>query len=215
MSSFKRVITEEYRKLNMDLHAAQPFGGNGRKWSDTIAGLVLLANSPHFKARFGVETILDYGCGEGTMKVHLMERLDQLGMSDIDVREYDPCIPGKDKEPEPADFVVCTDILEHVEPELLFNALNHLDGLINKFAFFVVATQDSVVTLPDGSHAHRIIENGDWWLERLDVMHWSISIVPARKPNKALVFLMAKNEVFKEWLHLSQTGIGKHAIHST
>ena len=41
----------------------------------------------------------------------------------FEIKEYDPAIPGKDSLPEPADIVVCSDVLEHIEPNYLLNVL--------------------------------------------------------------------------------------------
>jgi 2-polyprenyl-3-methyl-5-hydroxy-6-metoxy-1,4-benzoquinol methylase len=92
------------------------------------------------------------------------------------VREYDPAIAGKEASPAPADLVVCTDVLEHVEPELLDHVLDHLQGLARRLLFLVVATRSAKKTLEDGRNAHLIVEPDAWWRDtlerRLSIVHW-------------------------------------------
>lgn len=139
------LISPEYRKLNRQMHEARPFGGSGHRWAHRIIAL-----------RIPGESILDYGCGMGTLK-------DVIP----DIQEYDPAVPGKDKPPKPADLVACTDVLEHVEPECLSVVLKHIREMTLRMAFVVIATRPSRKLLPDGSQPHRIIKPPKWWVMRL------------------------------------------------
>lgn len=107
---------------------------------------------------FGSRDILDYGCGQRTL-----ER--DLGWA---IRNYDPCIPGLDASPDPADVVVCTDVLEHIELECLDEVLDDLRRVTRKAGFFVIATRPAEKTLPDGRNAHLIQEPISWWMPRLE-----------------------------------------------
>jgi len=53
---------------------------------------------------------LDYSCGKETLANALPQ---------FTVHGYDPAIPGLDIHPEPRDLFICTNVLEHVEPEFL------------------------------------------------------------------------------------------------
>lgn len=144
-----RLISPAYRALNAQMHVDMPHYGSfatGPK-ADQVA---------HYATKYGCASILDYGCGKGTLAAHLRTR--------IDVREYDPAIPGKDSEPEPADLVVCLDVMEHIEAGCLQNVLDHLQGLANKAVMFIVSTVPAKKRLPDGCNAHLIVESADWWL---------------------------------------------------
>ena len=81
--------------------------------------------------------------------------------------EYDPAIVGKDQEPEPADLVVCTDVLEHIEPDYLDEVLLHLRTKVKKRLFFAISLRPAGKTLADGRNAHLIVESAEWWLDRL------------------------------------------------
>jgi hypothetical protein len=87
--------------------------------------------------------VLDYGCGRRTL-----ERT--LGWP---IRNYDP--------------VICTDVLEHVEPECLDEVLDDLRRVTRKVGFFVIATRPAKKLLPDGRNAHLIQESLQWWLPKL------------------------------------------------
>ena len=83
------------------------------------------------------------------------------------VREYDPGIKGKDSLPEPAQMVVCIDVLEHIEPDHLPAVLNHLKELTREVLYLTVACYPAQKHLADGRNAHLIIEPPSWWLPKL------------------------------------------------
>jgi len=204
----ENVISDTYRELNKQLHETQQFGGSSRKWADAMAALVLLANSRHFVERFEIKSVLDYGSGTGNLGKFMDKRFAQLGM-EISISDYEPAIPEKSKMPKPADFVVCTDVMEHVEPELIYNVLNHIDGLAKVAAFFLISLQSSNDVLADGTPAHKTIKSYQWWVEKLKPMYWNIFPLPARKPHKVFAFIVLKKG-YDEWKTLLQRTIEKH-----
>ena len=148
------LISPDYRAQQMALHAApRGYGGKGDKWAD---GVIQVAD------HYDCHSILDYGCGQGSLKRAIQEKTDRFA-----IREYDPAIPGKDALPMFADLVSCTDVIEHIEPELLDTVLRHIRSLSRKAAFVVIATRPSNKVLPDGRNAHLTVESDDWWRERL------------------------------------------------
>lgn len=102
--------------------------------------------------------LLDYGCGKQALK-------DALGIVEGYV-PYDPAIPGIDAPPVPTDLVVCTDVLEHVEPEMLDAVLDDLQR-VTRIGFFAVHTGAALNHLPDGRNAHLIQEPARWWLPKI------------------------------------------------
>ncbi len=141
-------ISPEYLAIQKQYHEDRPEYGT---LSSSNVDLV-----QRFINDLCVTSILDYGCGKGKLK-------EALG--DI-VREYDPAIPGKDGEPEPADLVVCMDVLEHIEPERLDSVLEHI-RCKGKWIFLVVATRPAIKDLPDGRNAHILLRDSDWWRGKL------------------------------------------------
>lgn len=146
------LISKAYRAEQVRLHAQpQGYGGKGKKWAATVRALA---------AARDCTSVLDYGCGQGSLAV----ALEGSGLS---CREYDPAIPGKDGPPSFADLVVCTDVLEHVEREYLPTVLAHLRGLARKVVLLVVALDLSNKTLTDGRNAHLILESAEWWADQV------------------------------------------------
>lgn len=153
------TITPEYVEMNRQLHELKKgYGTSGERWARAI-----LDYSMHYQTR----DILDYGCGKATLSYALP----------FDIRCYDPAIEGLDKPPEPADIVVCTDVLEHVEEQCVDAVLDELQRLTRIFLFATVATGPARKNLPDGRNAHITQRPLLWWLERLaarfDVMNVS------------------------------------------
>lgn len=143
------LISEDYRTLNAHLHATNPtYGTSGVKYVDTV--LKLAKGMP-------TQSILDYGCGKGLLA---------KGMP-FPIWEYDPAIEGKQELPRPAELVVCTDVLEHLEPEMLMAVLFDLARCTQKVGYFVIHTGAAQKTLADGRNAHLIQKPKAWWEKQL------------------------------------------------
>lgn len=149
------LISPSYLEMQRILHAApRGYGGRGDKWAGVVLQVAL---------QFQATSILDYGCGGGTLAKVL--RSHQLGAIRID--EYDPAIPGKDGAPDFADLVNVTDVLEHIELEKLPAVLAHIRMLARKAVFVVISTKESNKILADGRNAHILIRPARWWKARL------------------------------------------------
>ena len=155
------LISNEYSELNRQLHESnEGYGTIGHRWAPAIIDLCRASKS---------KTVLDYGCGKGTLREKL------LG-SGLLVREYDPAIAGKEQSPDPADIVVCTDVLEHIEPDCLDEVLDDLKRVTGKGIFLSVAVVAAEKFLADGRNAHLIIEDHKWWLPKL-FERWSPVVI--------------------------------------
>lgn len=139
---------------------------NVKKWG--TGGYSHVPMVYEFAVKLAATSILDYGCGRGTFKKTWNEQRLLGG-----VIEYDPGIPGKDVIPKPADLVVCTDVLEHVEPELIDNVLKHIHAVGRKGAYFVIATKPSNKVLPDGRNSHLIQQPLPYWKEKIDALGYA------------------------------------------
>ena len=140
------LITPEYQELQRKFHTQRPdYGQSGQQHCDHIQELAKKLNT---------RDILDYGCGKATL---------QKGIP-YPIQNYDPCMDEYAKRPQPANFVVCTDVLEHIEPECLKEVLDDIRLLTKQLFFVNVACGPAKKTLPDGRNAHIIQESPNWWL---------------------------------------------------
>lgn len=143
------MITPEYAALNAELHQRVPsYGTGGHKWAEVVRALV---------AEAGAKSVLDYGCGKGSLRQALRP---------IKVHEYDPAIRGKDRKPSSAGIVVCTDVMEHVEPEFTEDVIWDLVWLATRAVFVAVSCRVGGKQLADGRPAHINVQPQAWWHER-------------------------------------------------
>jgi 2-polyprenyl-3-methyl-5-hydroxy-6-metoxy-1,4-benzoquinol methylase len=143
------LISPKYVAEQRRLHA-QPrgYGGRGSKWAEVVVELA---------SEFRCSTVLDYGCGQGSLAKAIRVNLHLT-------YEYDPAIPGKDAPPvDLFDLVVCTDVLEHVESDRINAVLSHLASLTGRALFVVIALVPTSKKLSDGRQAHILLRSVDWW----------------------------------------------------
>jgi 2-polyprenyl-3-methyl-5-hydroxy-6-metoxy-1,4-benzoquinol methylase len=119
------------------------------------------------------KTLLDYGCGS-------MRNLVKVLDCDVAYEGYDPAVPEFASDPEPADVVVCIDVLEHIEPECLDAVLDHLRSKTIRHAFLTIHTGPAVKVLSDGRNAHLIQQPAAWWLPKL-MQRWTLLQFQANK----------------------------------
>ena len=153
-------FTPEYADLQRALHAKGSYGVSGREFIPTIFhGISQLAK------RHGSVTVLDYGSSTGaTMRA--VE--DHLWLPPtVEDFCYDPFVDGFSDEPKPADFVICTDVMEHVEPECTGAVLDHIASLTNKIVFFSISLKPAIKFLEDGRNAHINLRDPQYWLQEI------------------------------------------------
>lgn len=151
-------ISQEYKAIQEQMHDThERYGVSGSEH----ASRVFMAGAQIVK-KFGKCDILDYGCGKETLKSAMEESFPAIpGMR---VVGYDPGREGFDAEPRQAQVVVCTDVMEHVEPECVDAVLRHLCELTEHVAIIDVALTPAIKHLPDGRNAHICLKSRDWWL---------------------------------------------------
>lgn len=143
------LITEQYQKLNEKLHETNKhYGAGGHKWASQVEGICKLVGS---------RDVLDYGCGKSTLAQNIPFTINQ----------YDPAITKFSEQPNPADIVICTDVLEHIEPDCIDDVLRDICRLTKQLAFLVIANRPAKKTLEDGRNAHLIQENELYWLAKI------------------------------------------------
>lgn len=147
------LLSSEYKQTLIDTHKATKKAWGGGHSIDKL---------PKYEqemSKLGVKTILDYGCANGRFKVFMTKHKKHFTVS-----EYDPGIIGKDASPEPADYIVCCDVMEHVEEDYLDSVMKHLKSLMLKGGFFNISTKEAITILSDGTNAHKIVKDGNWWV---------------------------------------------------
>jgi len=132
------TITPEYTETLRKLHLNPIYGIGGKKRKDVVLKLSQAMKTTN---------IMDYGCGKGMLGASLP----------FPIWEYDPGIPGKDKVPRPSDLVVCLDVLQYVEPEMLDNVLGDLVRCSKICVFAIIGTSEGLIQ-----------QGKDWWQEKLN-----------------------------------------------
>ena len=106
-------------------------------------------------------TVLDYGAGHGIL---LKELIKSGAVSEENAQFYDPGIPEYSDSPVPADLVVSTDVMEHIEPEYLDEVLNHLSSLtLHRARVFRRSIKPLILFNPVGGlhqYTHRTSSSG-------------------------------------------------------
>lgn len=143
------LISVGYAELNAQLHRDNlAYGVGGGKHAHVVQKLA---------ENLKTTSVLDYGCGKGYLAKELP----------FPIWEYDPAIPEKASTPRPADLVVATDVLEHIEPDKLAFVLDDIRRCTKKAAYLVIHTGASSKSLADGRNAHLIQQPLGWWKQIL------------------------------------------------
>jgi len=156
------MITDEYRKTLLEMHSGSDWGDSGGQIAgDTIASF--LKSFPKIK------TILDYGCGKGTLK----NWVEDSGITGREWTLYDPGVEKWATKPKgPFDLVITTDVLEHVEEEHLGEVIDDLNALTSKYLYSEIAcylTRNAFQSGPyKGQDLHINLKAPDEWMIRLE-----------------------------------------------
>lgn len=169
------LLTESYRALLEQEHKTKHWGTTAVTRVSRILREV---------DKTGETTILDYGSGHGAFKQYIDKNFPMY-----DVIEYEPGRPECSHQPEPCGYVICTDVLEHVEPECIEAVLDDLKRVVEKHGLFTISTEPAHKILKDGRNAHLIIEPASWWLEKLSQR---FTIVFESHNDKGLLVLVTK-----------------------
>lgn len=170
------LISDEYLALNLKLHA-RPDGFGGSGWRHAVPVV-------EYAAQLKARSILDYGAGRCTLRSECKKR-GWVGAFE----EYEPTSDVIGRMPKPADLIVCTDVLEHVEPDKLQQVLRHIGLLMDLGAYLTIATRPANTLLPDGRNAHLIVEAEGWWVEQLQLADLRLDHVINDKGKELRVWL--------------------------
>ena len=147
------MFTENYRLLNKQLHEQNANYGTTVKSKINI--ITDIIDNQH------IHSVLDYGCGKGLLKQLLIEK---YGDNKLFINEYDIAFEQKLSR-SPSDLIVCSDVMEHVEPEYTKSVLQDIELHTLRYALFVISTKQSDKTFPDGRNTHINIKGVKEWSE--------------------------------------------------
>lgn len=153
------LISDEYRAQQAHLHETTNYGTASIKYAKLVTEII---------DRLEVRHLLDYGAGK---QMNLGKHIRPKHA--LKYQAYEPAVPEMAGSPVPAEMVACIDVLEHIEPDLLDNVLDHLASLTEAVCFLTVHCGPASKVLPDGRNAHLIQEPMDWWLPKL-TSRWDI-----------------------------------------
>ena len=155
------MITDEYRETLLEMHSSTEWGTTSGVYSgDTVVEFL--------KACPDIRTILDYGCGEGSLK----KWVEDAGITDKQWTQYDPgIVEFQDRPKGKFDLVITTDVLEHVEEDFLDNVIIDLNALTCKYLFNEIACYLSRAQFAIGPYKgqdlHINLKAPDSWMLRL------------------------------------------------
>lgn len=144
------IITEKHKNIYKEIHAKTKFGKRS-KMPDMLGEFIEKTNP---------SSILDFGCGKG----NLVEKLNEL-YPKKSIFGFDPANPKFDNFFQKVDLIVSTDVLEHVEPELINETLEEIADNC-KHTYHLISCAPAKLILPDGRNAHLIQETPDWWRQK-------------------------------------------------
>jgi hypothetical protein len=151
------LLTEEYRKILEKTHEE-----TNHNWGQTAP--IYARDIITDVLNSGCKNILDYGSAHGSFRKSLNPKI----FDHIDsILEYDPGYPDKVDNNQPSEYVICIDVLEHVEPEAIENVLDDLQRCLLKRGYFTISIVKARQILTDGRNAHLIVEPPSWWREKL------------------------------------------------
>lgn len=166
----EHLISKEYQYKITDYHSKRPWGGAVINKAADIHKYVTLSNA---------KTLLDYGAGRSSLKDTLNNYSYDL---DYEIVEYEPGRPELAGDPPVCDFLVCCDVLEHIEPEKIDAVLQHMYDKTAMFAFMTISTQPALGAFPGGENLHLLVRPAEWWIEKL-TKYWKFIDLVVTKGN--------------------------------
>ena len=174
------LISNDYRSQNQQCHEQDKgFGSNGRRWAPLV-----VERTKEFRNTIGTCRVLDYGCGQNLLWRELATN-HQEAFDKIEFASYDPAVPKYSTMPRGMfDYVICTDLLEHVEPNLLDNVIEHVIKFAQFGIFFNMPYRLGNRVLPDGSPCHKTVKDAIWWMAQIHNKltayrrNWKMNLIP-------------------------------------
>jgi len=116
-----------------------------------------------------IKTCIDYGCGKAKAwsfhQLQLLFGLDKVSLYDPGVQQYSV------RPAEPADLVLCIDVLEHVPENCVDEVLIDICSFAKKAVFLNITTRPAGKNLVDGTNAHATVKPKQWWQAKINTMN--------------------------------------------
>lgn len=151
--------SKKYLKELQKLHSKKTFG--------------LSSNIPKIVSQLiedkDIKSFLDFGAGKGNTSATVSQKYPH-----IELHSFDP-VTFPNPLPESVELVYSSDVLEHIEPERLEETIQDLSNRATRYQYHLIACHPAKKTLSDGRNAHLIIEQPDWWKQKIEnVQGWKI-----------------------------------------
>jgi len=151
--------SKEYLEELKILHGKKTFGLNAGI-PDVVSKLIQEKN---------ITSILDFGAGKGNTSDTI-----RSNYPDITLYTYDPAT-FPDPLPESVELTYSSDVLEHVEENLIDDTMQDLCNRSSRYQYHLIACHPAKKALSDGRNAHLIIEKPEWWKQKLEKLKdWNI-----------------------------------------
>lgn len=151
--------SSQYLKELEQLHSKKTFG--------TAASLpesvkLLIDN-------YNIKSMLDFGAGKGNTSITIKNQYPT-----INLYTYDP-VTFPIELPNSVELIYSSDVLEHIEPNLIDETLLDLSSRSTRFQYHLIACHPAKKSLSDGRNAHLIIESPEWWKNKISSIDgWKI-----------------------------------------
>jgi hypothetical protein len=151
-----KYYSSKYQSMLIDMHKKRPWGG-------AVDGSIERINT--YARLSEVKSILDYGSGYGAFKDKIEATYTDVVYS---IHEYEPGQPELAGDPPICDASICIDVMEHIEPKLVDNVIEHIHNKTNKWTFQKICLRAATGNFPGTKqNLHLIVMPAAWWVKKL------------------------------------------------
>ena len=152
------MISDKLKTVYKNIHKETPFGKRAK--IPRYLKYIIKKAKP--------KSIVDFGCGKGALVKTLKEEYPDIKVIGIDpgVMEFDDPLPK-------VDLIISTDVLEHVEPDMIDETLKEIQSK-SRYVYHLISCAPAKLILPDGRNAHLIQESGEWWRDKFESLGYNI-----------------------------------------
>ena len=138
-------LIEQYKQL---YNQKPTYGASSKKIFDIILPIV---------EKYAPSSILDYGCGKSPLVDMINEK------TGIKIYKFDPVFEEYNNLPQKnVDFVICTDVLQHIPVNELFENLKEISNCGN-ICFYKIKCTDHPTKFPNGEPTNITIFDKNKW----------------------------------------------------